>query len=74
MNRSLARHKDKARGMLSSLVVSAACSGCYSFNNLYKEWVTNDDKDCSIIPIKLRRYWKKNKVIEINIILLLLLI
>ncbi len=59
--------------MLSSLVVSAACSGYYSFNNLYKEWVTNDDKDCSIIPIKLRRYWKK-KVIEINIILLLLLI
>ncbi len=44
-------------GMLSSLVVSAACSGYYSFNNLlYKEWVTNDDKDCSIIPIKLRRY------------------
>ncbi len=60
--------------MLSLLVVSAACSGCYSFNNLlYKEWVTNDDKDFSIIPIKLRRYWKK-KVIEMNIILLLLLI
>ncbi len=55
-------------------MVSAACSG-YSFNNLlYKEWVTNDDKDCSIIPIKLRRYWKKKTVIEINIILLLLLI
>ncbi len=31
-------------------------------------------KTSSIIPIKLRRYWKKNKVIEINIILLLLLI
>ncbi len=54
------------------LVVSAACSGCYSFNNLlYKEWVTNDDKDCSIIPIKLLNL---NKVIEINIILFLLLI
>ncbi len=61
--------------MLSSLVVSAACSSFYYFNNLlYKEWVTNDDKDCSIIPIKLRRYWKKNKDIEINIILLLLFI
>ncbi len=61
--------------MLSALVVSAACLGCYSFHNLlYKEWVTNDDKDCSIIPIKLRRYKKKKKVIEINIILLLLLI
>ncbi len=54
--------------MLSSLVVSAACSGCYSFNNLYKEWVTNDDKDCSIIPIKKEFFEKKNKVIEINII------
>ncbi len=32
----------------------------YSFNNLlYKEWVTDDDKDCSIIPIKLKRYKKK---------------
>ncbi len=49
--------QNKAWGMLSSLVVSAACSGCYYFNNLlYKEWVANDDKDCSIIPIKLRRY------------------
>ncbi len=37
------------------------------FNNLlYKEWVSNDDKDCSIIPIKLKGYRKKNKVIEIN--------
>ncbi len=67
-------HQNKAWGMLSSLVVSAACSGYYSLNNLlYKEWVTNDDKDCSIIPIKLD-IEKKNKVIEINIILLLLLI
>ncbi len=45
--------------MLSSLVVSAAFSGYYFNNLLYKEWVANDDKDCSIIPIKLRRYWKK---------------
>ncbi len=45
-----------------------------SFNNLlFKEWVTNDDKDCSIIPIKLKGYRKKT-VIEINIILLLLFI
>ncbi len=42
------------------LARTRACSGCYSFNNLlYKEWLTNDDKDCSIIPIKLRRYRKK---------------
>ncbi len=27
---------------------------------MYKEWVTNDDKDCSIIPIKLKGYRKKN--------------
>ncbi len=26
---------------------------------MYKEWVTNDDKDCSIIPIKLKGYRKK---------------
>ncbi len=46
--------------MLSSLDVSAACSGCYSFNNLlYKEWVTNDDKDCSIIPIIHNSYTQK---------------
>ncbi len=61
--------------MLSWLVVSAACSGCYSFNNLlYKEWVTNDDKDFSIIPILNSEDIKKKKVIEIHIILLLLLI
>ncbi len=27
---------------------------------MYKEWVTNDDKDYSIIPIKLKGYRKKN--------------
>ncbi len=26
---------------------------------MFKEWVTNDDKDCSIIPIKLKGYRKK---------------
>ncbi len=49
-------------GHVPRLVVSAACSGCYSFNNLlYKEWVTNDDKDCSIIPIKLKGYREKKQ-------------
>ncbi len=58
----------------AQLVLSAAFSGSYSFNHLlYKEWVTNDDKNCSIIPIKLKRYRKKWKnilfyVITVNII------
>ncbi len=47
-------------GHVARLVVSAACSGCYSLNNLlYKEWVTINDKDCYIIPIKLKGYRKK---------------
>ncbi len=45
------------------------------FNNLlYKEWVSNDDKDCSIIPIKLKGYRKKSKVIEINIVIIVYII
>ncbi len=63
MNRSLAQlTRTKHGACWARLVVSAACSGCYSFNHLlYKEWVTDDDKDCSIIPIKLKGYREKKK-------------
>ncbi len=60
LTRELTRTKHEA--CRAQLVVYAACSGCCSFNNLlYKEWVTTDDKDCSIIPITLRRYREKKQ-------------